>query len=169
MVAITFLWQASTWQNAIHELMGMEQSAALRPAIIGPIAALVFVVLLMLARGFRHMFRFLARHLAVYVPRRVSHLVSLVLSVIVFWAWIDGMLFSFLLNTADKSFQQLDALIEDDLPFPSPVKPTLTADSLVSWHSLGRQERRFVAGGPGMTWRPFSAIRRKTRSVSTWV
>lgn len=147
-VAIAFLWQASTWQNAIHEIMGMELSAALRPAIIGPVAALVFFALLTLARGFRHLFRFLARHLAVYVPRRVSHLVSLALSVIVFWTWINGILFSFLLNTADRSFQQLDALIEDDLPFPSRVKPTLAAESLVSWDSLGRQGRRFVAGGP---------------------
>ena len=37
-VALAFLWQASTWQNTIREMMGMEEAVGLRPAIIGPVA-----------------------------------------------------------------------------------------------------------------------------------
>lgn len=147
-VAVAFLWQASAWQNSIRALMGMEQSAGLRPAIVGPIALLVFLVLLVLARLFRRLFRFLSRRLAAYVPPRVSHLVSIVLSVAVFWSAIDGVLFSWLLRTADQSFQQLDALVEDDLPPPSRAAQTGSAESLVAWNTLGRQGRRFVSGGP---------------------
>jgi uncharacterized membrane protein len=147
-VAAAFLWQASTWQNSLRALMGMEESAGLQPATVGPIAVLVFVVLLLLARVFRRLFRFLSNRLAAYVPRRVSHLVSIVLSVFVFWAWIDGVLFSWLLRTADRSFQQLDALIEDDLPRPSRPEQTGSAESLIAWNTLGRQGRRFVSNGP---------------------
>ena len=147
-VAVTFLWQASTWQNALRELMGMEASVGLRPAIVGPVAVLVFVVLLVLARLFRRTFRFLSRQIARFVPPRISHMVGIVASVLLFWAWINGVLFSFLLSTADQSFQQLDALIEDDLPQPSRPEQAGSEPSLVSWQTLGRQGRRFVSGGP---------------------
>jgi uncharacterized membrane protein len=147
-VAIVFLWQASTWQNSIRALMGMEESAGLRPSAVGPIALLVFFVLLLLARLFRRLFGFLSVRIAAYVPPRVSHLVSIAVSVFVFWAWIDGVLFSWLLRTADQSFQQLDALIEDDLPRPLRAEQTGSAESLVAWHAIGRQGRRFVSGGP---------------------
>jgi uncharacterized membrane protein len=148
LVAITFLWQASTWQNSIRAMMGMEEDWGLRPAVIGPVAILVFAVLLTVARLFRRLFRSVSRRLAAFVPRRVSHVVSIVASMAVFWSLIDGVLVSALLRTADNSFQQLDALIEDDLPRPSRAEQTGSAASLVAWSGLGRQGRRFVSGGP---------------------
>jgi uncharacterized membrane protein len=148
LIAISFLWQASAWQNSLRALMGMEEFVGLRPASVGPIAALVFVVLLALARLFRRTFRFLSRQLARFVPPRISHLAGIVISVLLFWSWIDGVLFAFVLRTADQSFQQLDALIEDDLPRPSRPEQTGSAESLVDWQQLGRQGRRFVSGGP---------------------
>ncbi len=148
LIAISFLWQASAWQNSLRAMMGMEETAGLRPAIVGPVAALVFAVLLLLARIFRRTFRFLSRHLARFVPPRVSQLVGIALAVALFWSALDGVLFGFLLRTADQSFQQLDALIEDDLPRPSRPEQTGSAQSLVAWQNLGRQGRRFVSGGP---------------------
>jgi len=148
LVAVGFLWQASAWQNSIRAMMGMEESSGLRPAIMGPVAILVFSVLLTLARLFRRLFRYLSRRLAAYVPPRVSASVSIIVSLLIFWAWIDGVLVSRLLETADQSFQQLDALIEDDLPRPSRPEQTGSAQSLVAWSSLGRQGRRFVSRGP---------------------
>ena len=147
-VAIAFLWQASTWQNSIREMMGMEESAGLRPSIIGPIALLVFIALLLVARVLRRLFRLLSSRLKNYVPPRVSYLVSSILVLIVFWSAVDGVLFTRLLAVADQSFQQLDALIEPELPVPLRAQQTGSAESLVAWSTLGRQGRRFVAGGP---------------------
>ena len=147
-VAIAFLWQASAWQNSIRDMMGMEESAGLRPAIIGPIALLVFIALLLVARLLRRLFRLLSSRLKKYVPPRVSYLVSSILVLVVFWSAVDGVLFTRLLAVADQSFQQLDALIEPELPVPLRAQQTGSAESLVAWSSLGRQGRRFVAGGP---------------------
>ncbi len=61
---------------------------------------------------------------------------------------IDGILVSFLLKTADRSFQQLDALIDDDLARPLHADQTGSAASLIDWEDLGRQGRNFVASGP---------------------
>jgi len=147
-IAVWFLWQSSTWQNSLRALMGMEEFVGLRPAAVGPVAALVFAVLLLFARLFRRTFRFLSRQLARFVPLRVSYLVGIVISVMLFWSTISGVLFGFILRTLDQSFQQLDALIEDDMPRPTRPEQTGSAESLVAWQQLGRQGRRFVAGGP---------------------
>lgn len=148
LIAASFLWQASAWQNSLRALMNMEAIDGLQLASVGPIAALVFAVLLTLARLFRRTFNFLSRQLARYVPPRVSHLVGIVLSVLLFWSAVDGVLFNVLLRTADQSFQQLDALIEDDLPRPTRPEQTGSAQSLVAWQQLGRQGRRFISSGP---------------------
>jgi uncharacterized membrane protein len=148
LVVLAFLWQASTWQDNLRAIMGMPQDAASRPAIVGGIAVVVFLVLLMLARLFRRLSRFVSGRLAAHVPPRVSWFIGFALTLVLFWSVIDGVLVSTLLNAADRSFQQLDALIEDDLPRPSRPEQTGSAESLVAWSDLGRQGRRFVSGGP---------------------
>lgn len=148
LVAVAFLWQASTWQNSIRAMMGMDEDWGLKPAIVGPVAILVFFILLALARLFRRLFRYLSTRLVVYVPRRVSYVVSIAVSVMVFWSLADGLLISAGLRAADSSFQQLDALMEVDSPRPVRPQQTGSAQSLVSWSGLGRQGRRFISGGP---------------------
>jgi uncharacterized membrane protein len=148
LVAIAFLGQASTRQNTIRATMGMPEDVSLRPAIVGSVAALLFLVLLALARLFRRLFRFLSERLVAHVPRPVSYFVSVFATLAIFWALIDGILVSRLLDMADRSFQQLDARMEDDMPRPTRPEQTGSAQSLVAWSSLGRQGRRFVSGGP---------------------
>lgn len=148
LVALAFLWQASTWQNTLRATMGMPEDVSLRPAIIGPVAAAVFLLLLAVARLFRRLFRFLAERIVAHVPRPVSYCVSVFATLAIFWALVDGILVSRLLAIADRSFQQLDARMEDDLPRPTRTDQTGSAQSLVAWSSLGRQGRRFVSGGP---------------------
>ena len=148
LIAVFFLWQASSWQDSLRAMMGMQESAGLRPAAVGPVAVLVFALLLTLARLFRRTFHLLSRQLARFVPPRISHLAGIVIAVLLFWSAVDGVLFNFLLRTADQSFAQLDALIEDDLPRPARPEQTGSAESLVSWQQLGRQGRRFISSGP---------------------
>ena len=38
LVAVSFLWQAAHWQNALRAMMGMEESAGLQPLLLGLIA-----------------------------------------------------------------------------------------------------------------------------------
>jgi uncharacterized membrane protein len=148
LVVIAFLWQSSTWQNNLRETMGMPADASLRPAVIGPVAALLFLGLLAVARLFRRLFRFLSERIVAHVPRRVAYSVSVVATLAIFWGLLDGILVSQLLTVADRSFQQLDARIEDEMPRPVRPDQTGSAQSLVDWSGIGRQGRRFVSGGP---------------------
>jgi uncharacterized membrane protein len=147
-IAVSFLWQASHWQNSIRALMGMEESPGAHPVLIALVAILVFFVLLGLARLFHWVFHRLSQWLHRFVPPRISHLVGITAAILLFWTVIDGVLVSATLRIADRSFQELDALIEDDLPHPVRPEQTGSTASLIDWRDLGRQGRRFVTGGP---------------------
>lgn len=147
-IVVSFLWQAASWQNALRELMAMEETAAVRPHFLGLIAAVVFLLVLGVARLFRWVLHSLSARLNRYIPQRVSHIVGIMLAVFLFWAIIDGVLFSSALRVVDRSFQQLDALIEDELPRPTNPAQTGSAESFIDWEDLGRQGRNFVSGGP---------------------
>ena len=148
LIAGSFVWQANTWQNSIRAMMGMEESTGGQPVLLALMAALVFLVVLGLARLFRRIMHALSVRLRRYVPDRISHLTGIVVAVVLFWSVIDGVLMTTLLRVADRSFQQLDALIDDELPRPTRPLQTGSAASLVNWEDLGRQGRLFVAGGP---------------------
>jgi len=148
LVALSFLWRAAQGQNAIRAVMGMEEAPGVHPALIGLVVIVVFLVLLGLGRLFRMVFRCFSRWLHRLVPPRISYLAGIAAAILLFWTVIDGLLVSSVLRVADRSFQQLDALIEDDLPQPVRPEQTGSAESLVNWSDLGRQGRRFVTGGP---------------------
>jgi uncharacterized membrane protein len=148
LVAVTYLWQSSNWQNSVRTIMGMEPLARGLPILLGLIAGLVFLIALGLTRLFWWVFQRLSRWLRRYIPSRVSHIVGIALTVWLFWSVIDGVLFTQLLSLADRSFQRLDALIDPDLPPPTNPAQTGSEDSLIRWEDLGRQGRSFVAGGP---------------------
>ncbi len=148
LVVVSFLWQASHWQNSLRALMGMEASPGSQPVLIGFVAIGVFIVLLGLARVFHWVFHRLSQRLHRFVPPRISHLLGITAAILLFWTVIDGLLVSSMLRVADRSFQQLDGLIEPDLPQPVRPEQVGSPASLVNWEDLGRQGRRFVANGP---------------------
>jgi uncharacterized membrane protein len=148
LIAVSFLLRASEWQNSIRALMGIDEPAGVQPALLGVIAALVFLLILALARLFHWVFHTLAVRLHRYVPHRVSQIISITAVVLLFWTLIDGVLVSHALRALDRSFQQLDALIDDNLPRPVHSWQTGSRESLISWEDLGRQGRSHVAGGP---------------------
>jgi len=147
-IILIFLWKSSIWQNTVRELMGMEPSAATRPLTLALVAGLVFGLLLLFARLFKRVFRIFVGFLHRFLPPRVSNLIGLALTMILFWSAVDGLLIRSVLRIADRSFQQLDALIEPDQDPPPRFNGDGESRSLVDWSDLGRQGRTFVSSGP---------------------
>jgi len=142
------LWHAKGWQKSIHGLMGMEEPAGAHPIVLLLIAALTFSIVLAVARLFRWSSRVLSRWLEGHAPPRLARVLAISVSLFLFWSAIDGVLFRSLLQAADRSFQQLDALIDDEVPPPARADQAGGPASLVDWRDLGRQGRSFVASGP---------------------
>ncbi|WP_142846692.1 alpha/beta-hydrolase family protein [Telmatospirillum sp. J64-1] len=148
LIAGIFLWQASEWQNSVRALMDMEPVDGAQPLFVALVALLVFGVLLTVGKLFRWTFRLLAHRLRRFIPERTSNVISVLAAAALFWAAIDGILFSFALRMADSSYQQINARIEDNLARPENPLKTGSPASLVAWQKLGRQGREFVSSGP---------------------
>ena len=147
-IAIAFLIQASEWQNSVHALMGLPPVETSRPFSVGMIASAVFVALLLIARLFVLTTRMVSQRLNRIVPPRLSAAVAVCFSLYVFWTLANGVLARSAMNAFDKSFSQLDALIEAEVDPPLDPLRTGSASSLIAWQDLGRQGRRFVVSGP---------------------
>lgn len=146
--AVILLWQASTWQNAVRQIMGMPVVSETRPISIAAIAAATFGALLLLARLFVQAKRILAGWLDRVVPRRVSRVMAAVVVVFLFWGTFSRVFFEWALEVADNMSQQVDATIPPDTDPPSDPLRAGSAASLIDWHDLGLAGRRVVSSGP---------------------
>ncbi|MCP1314061.1 alpha/beta-hydrolase family protein [Halomonas sp. 707D7] len=148
LVAALFLWQASNWQNGIRLLMGMEPDSATRGVSIAAIALLIFFAFYLLGLAFRRTYRLMSRRVFFFLPRRLAYLLGSLAALALFWLLIEGVLFSYALRFADRFYQQLDDVMQDDLAAPlDSLRPGSDA-SLISWEALGSRGRRFTTEGP---------------------
>lgn len=150
LVAVTVsLWHAAGWQNSIRELWQMPVQESVDPLRLVAVALVIFIVLFLLGRLFLTLFRIVASRTGRILPRRVSILIGLAATMLVFWSVGEGVLLRGALRLADSSFRQMDALLEDEIAAPSDPSKTGSSASLIDWHGLGRQGRHFIASGPG--------------------
>jgi uncharacterized membrane protein len=147
-VAAAFLARATGWQNSVRAIMGMDEASDVRPLSVALIALLVFAVLHFVGWQLRRTVLFLTRTFKRIVPQRIGTVIGILAVGALFWMIADGIIFAVLLRATDKSFEQLDALIEDELGQPTDPVKTGSAASLIAWQDLGRQGRSFVSSGP---------------------
>ncbi|MFU8813344.1 MAG: alpha/beta hydrolase [Balneolaceae bacterium] len=148
LIAVGSLWQATAWQNSLREMMNMEQDASVQPLWVGVLALLIFVAVLAVARFFIWLKRLLAQKFEKVVPPRVSFVLGLTTTFILFWLIVNGVLFSQLLRLADSTYQQVDSVMEPDREQPMDSLKAGSPNSFLSWAEMGRQGRRFLADGP---------------------
>lgn len=147
-VALGLLWQASAWQNAVRQIMGMPAVSEARPISIAFIAIATFGVILLIARLFVQTKRVVSGWLDRVLPRRVSRVLAAILVVFLFWGTFSRVFFEWALEIADSVSQQVDATIPPDTDPPSDPLRAGSAASLIDWHDLGLAGRRVVSSGP---------------------
>lgn len=148
-VAVFFLWKAAEWQNSIRALMELEPVDTAHPSKVGGIALVLFLLLVALGRGLKRLYVLVSERLKNFVPRRVAYVLGVVLVGLIVASLVDRVLLRYALRVADSAYAELDALFEDGIERPSGALKTGSAGSLISWETLGRTGRSFVAEGPG--------------------
>lgn len=148
LVVIVFLWRTAEWQNSIRAVMKMAPVETAHPFKVCAIALITFVVLLVLARLFTLVARFVAAHTRRVIPPRIANVIGVLAAVLLFWSIASNVLIRAAFNALDSSFRELDALQEPERPQPAAPDRTGSSASLVKWKQLGRMGRRFVASGP---------------------
>lgn len=146
--AALFLIEASGWQDSIRVLMGMEPADKIGPLQVAAIALATFAIVILVARLLAHIFRMVARRLRPHVPRRVAGVVGLVVTALLFWSVVDGVLLRFAIRAMDSSYRELDQIIDADLRPPTDPRKTGSPASLIGWQGLGKMGRSYIASGP---------------------
>lgn len=149
LVALGFLWQASSWQDSVRALMELDPVESTRPIQVGLLALVIFILLLGLARFFYLTQRVISERLGKGAPRRVANVVSLLIAGSLFWGIVDGVIVQQALRMADTTSERIDARMGAETAPPEDPRHTGSASSLVAWHDLGRTGRNFVAQNPG--------------------
>jgi uncharacterized membrane protein len=147
-IAATFLWRASEWQNSVRALMEMEKVSGVRPFGVALLALLVFGAILLAGRLFRRTFRFLSGRFRWFVPRRLANVIGGIAAIAFFWTIADGVIITLIVRVADGISQQVDAMIEPDTERPNDPMKTGSPKSLIAWEDLGLQGRAFISSAP---------------------
>lgn len=146
MLMAVAVWYAASWQNSIRKKMDLQPLDSVQPVQLFAIAIAIFVVLLTLSRLLLHMFRFASTKLEKFLKPRAAQVIGFVICIWIVWATSQGILLRMAMRTIDRSFQELDAMIDDDIPTPTNPLQAGSNDSLISWSTLGNQGRQFVSG-----------------------
>jgi len=150
MLIITFGFEAASWQNEVRLLVGEEP---LDGASIGNVVWVSFVtltVVLLVSRLIRGLTHIIKRQVAKVriLPRKLVTLLSVGIVSALLVMVFNGVFVDSFKDFANKTYSTAN---DRDKPGVEPVTSSLRSggpDSAVSWHSLGREGRSFVATGP---------------------
>jgi uncharacterized membrane protein len=139
------------WQYEIRKLMGVTEYNI--PLVVASpfIAALVFCLLLLIGRGLRGLYRWLADLLGRWVGRRAARGIGWVLVVGATYLVVSGLLLQGFVNLMNSAYSLRDTTTAEGVHQPTTGLRSGGPGSLIPWDSLGYQGRNFIGQGPSVS------------------
>jgi len=136
------------WQDQLRDLMGATRLSFWAFPLAAVLSIIVLFALVEAGKAIGALARFLIGRLNHLVPPRISTAITVVVLAALGIALLNGVAARVVMDSVNSSFAVIND--EDHPDFPAPTTPFRSGgpDSLVSWESLGRQGRIFVAAGP---------------------
>ncbi len=136
------------WQREIHLLTDVEppDSYAWIPILLLSVA--VLLVLIALARAVRWLVRIVAQHLVPRLPNRLARAAAVVIVVFFLVVLNNGLIWRGLVALANSASGEMNRATNQGTVRPVTPERSGSPSSFISWNSLGRQGRDFVALGP---------------------
>lgn len=147
-VFIGFLRQMTFWQNSIHELMKMPPLESADPYRTALLAVVFGALLIAFTRLILNAWHFVAGKINLFLPRRISYALGTLIVGFLFIQLVNGVLAKNLLRFSDRSFEKIDALIDEGVEQPIDPAASGSNASLINWDSIGRRGKNFVVSGP---------------------
>ena len=147
-IAATFLWRATVWQNSIRELMEMDSLPTAYPWRVAGIALIFGAILIAATRILIGSGRLVNRKLKRVLPPKLSKVLSAIVVIALLMLLVNGVFARFALRAADAAFLQIDRVVDEEIPQPEHPLASGSAVSLVPWDSIGRQGKHFIVDGP---------------------
>jgi uncharacterized membrane protein len=139
------------WQYEIRKLMGVTDYSI--PLVIASpfVAAAVFCLILLIGRGLRGLYRWVAQLLNRWIGRRPAHAVGWVLVAGLAYLVVSGLLLQGFVNLMNSAYSLRDTMTAEGVHQPTTSLRSGGPDSLIPWDSLGWQGRNFIGKGPSMS------------------
>ena len=142
------MWRTPVWENSLRSLMEMPSVSYSYSFRTLAIALIMAFAMLMLLRIIRYCIHLLDSGFTKVLPRRIAIVISVALVSYIVILLVNGVLAKRFVSTADATFLKLDQRVSDELQPPVDDIKTGSAVSLIPWHNIGRQGKRFITTGP---------------------
>jgi uncharacterized membrane protein len=139
------------WQYEIRKLMGATDYNI--PLVVASpfIAAAVFCLLLLIGRGLRGLYRWLAKLLNRWIGPRAARGVGWVLVVGLTYLVVSGLLLQGFVNVMNSAYSLRDTMTAEGVHKPTTSLRSGGPGSLIPWDTLGWQGRNFIGKGPSVS------------------
>ena len=136
------------WQYEIRKLMGVTDYNI--PLVVASpfIAALVFCLFLLIGRGLRGLYRWLAHLLNRWIGPRAARGAGWVVVVGATYLVVSGLLLQGFINLMNDAYSVRDTKTAEGIHQPTTALRSGGPGSLIPWDSLGWQGRNFIGQGP---------------------
>jgi uncharacterized membrane protein len=136
------------WQYEIRKLMGVtEYNIGL--VVASPfIAALVFCLLLLIGRGLRGLYRWVAHLLNRWIGRSAARATGWILVAGLAYLVVTGLLLQGFVNVMNEAYSVRDTKTAEGIHQPTTSLRSGGPGSVIPWDTLGWQGRNFIGKGP---------------------
>lgn len=143
-------WRYVGWQNGLRDTFGMDPISPTVWLLVLPIGLGVAALILVASRSLRKLFNLIIHWFDRHMPKRLALLLGAVAFSLLLWGLWTELAVDAFFATANRVFAPLDAATDEGIARPQSPNRSGSAASLVTWDSLGRQGRNFVATGPSV-------------------
>ena len=139
------------WQYEIRHLMGVTDYNI--PLVVAApfVAALVFCLFLLIGRGLRGLYRWLAKLLTRWIGARAARGIGWVVVVGLTYLVVSGLLLQGFVNLMNSAYGVRDTKTAEGIHQPTTSLRSGGPGSLIPWDSLGWQGRNFIGKGPSVS------------------
>jgi uncharacterized membrane protein len=150
-LTVVFFGLGQYWQYLIRGLMGVtEYNIAL--VVASPfVAALVFCLILLIGRGLRGLYHWVAHLLHRWMGQRAARAIGWGLVAGLTYVVVTGLLFDGFINAMNSAYSLRDTKTAEGVHQPTTSLRSGGPGSVIPWDTLGWQGRNFIGKGPSVS------------------
>jgi uncharacterized membrane protein len=139
------------WQHEIRNLMGVTDYNI--PYVVASpfVAAAIFCLLLLIGRGLRGLYRWLAKLLNRWIGPRAARGIGWLLVVGLTYLVVSGLLLQGFVNLMNSAYGLRDTTTAEGITKPTTSLRSGGPGSVIPWDTLGYQGRNFIGKGPSVS------------------
>jgi len=139
------------WQYEIRKLVGVTDYNIALVVAAPLVAALLFGLILLIGRGLRGLYRWVARLVSHWIGRRAARATGWVLVAGLAYLVVTGLLLQGLVGALNSAYSLRDTQTAEGIHQPATSLRSGGPGSLIPWDTLGWQGRNFTGEGPSVS------------------